>query len=496
MGNWVRIIGGGAVALVLVWTGVWFAGRGEVNDRLDAELDMLRSVGLEISYDDRSVGGFPTGYRIDFDNLVLTDSYRGISYRAPTLSAEIDPTAPDRLTVRLPDRMTASVARAPQVDGTPTPPAEITIAAENMRATLSDTARREATLKARNALIVSTLPQENFSLAVDLIGIDLISERPTPPTAEAVMRANFDRIDFALSGRGPGGAMVAVEGELNAPLLAGRTDLGAATSLAAALGAGQLGRTNVVLQTGRISTEIGMEGSEATADGAAGMTAATTASRMTLENGAATLAVSAETALWHLTPVDGENPFSGRINMQSLETIYTAPLALRQAGEPVSLRLALSNVSPDEALWQRLDPDETLSREDWHFVADIDGTIRPAEAEEGGGLGTETAELEAITLKTMSLNGLGADIDMRGGVTFPPGTQRPEGTLTLRLVEAVGLIGKLFQAGLIDNLMAQRLALLAANYTQRTESGALQSEIVFTADRGILINGDPVGIDP
>lgn len=56
-----------AIALT-VWTGVWLAARAEVIQHMDSRVSRLKAAGYQLTWGDRSVGGYP--FRLD---LVLTD---------------------------------------------------------------------------------------------------------------------------------------------------------------------------------------------------------------------------------------------------------------------------------------------------------------------------------------------------------------------------------------------------------------------------------------
>ncbi|MEL7466662.1 MAG: hypothetical protein AAFN79_21490, partial [Pseudomonadota bacterium] len=65
---------GGAIALAVIWTGGWFAGKTFiVEPEADKAVEQLRSGDLFFSYETREVGGFPLAYDVAYTSVAVSN---------------------------------------------------------------------------------------------------------------------------------------------------------------------------------------------------------------------------------------------------------------------------------------------------------------------------------------------------------------------------------------------------------------------------------------
>ncbi|MEO1613365.1 MAG: DUF2125 domain-containing protein, partial [Pseudomonadota bacterium] len=100
---------GGVIAVAVIWTGGWFAGKSFiVEPEADKAVEQLRSGDLFFSYDAREVGGFPLAYDVAYTGVSVSNG-QGWRWEAPSMTVGsgvtdggaliVEPSEESRLTV-------------------------------------------------------------------------------------------------------------------------------------------------------------------------------------------------------------------------------------------------------------------------------------------------------------------------------------------------------------------------------------------------------------
>lgn len=113
-----------AVLAVIVAAGVsglWFMNRGVAKDLIVAALDDAKAAGVDVVYDDLSIGGFPLGYEGTLTNVVAQNASAGVQISFPSASASVSVTDPDTVIFNLPAEATLiDLAPGGELTGRPT----------------------------------------------------------------------------------------------------------------------------------------------------------------------------------------------------------------------------------------------------------------------------------------------------------------------------------------------------------------------------------------
>ena len=85
--NQIRIIASIGFLIILGYSSLWFTVAFEFEDQAAEELSTLRNIGMHVSYDDISLGGFPYRIALKISDLEITDPNKGYQYSS--VSTEI-----------------------------------------------------------------------------------------------------------------------------------------------------------------------------------------------------------------------------------------------------------------------------------------------------------------------------------------------------------------------------------------------------------------------
>jgi hypothetical protein len=501
------VIAAGAVLLGAAgWSALWFAGRGAVGERLDAEIARLVAHGYGIAHGGREIGGFPQGYRVTYRDVVIkvpgAGGQEGGSYHLPEIVAEVAATDVDRVVTRFPGKFRLDLPVAAETRARyPGLPERILveIEADGLAADIDGllSAEREMAITARSILMVSAGPDQTSNIAVELKGVGFTGTLPRDAGAFPVTSVStVDRIEYAIAVTNADASPTALEGALNAVRMTAQTDI-AGPSAWVEMFTGGTGTSNMAYQTGASDGAIRAAGGPAGREVILTFAAGSTAGTVAIADGRIRLDAASQANRFALTVAPGaegaEDPSYGA-DLRAIEFGYAVPLAPSDAMSPVILRLALDQATPNEALWTLLDVNGKLPRGPARLVIDLEGTARvtaPLTEQRPGA--APPFELGNFSIKAADLTALGAGVTARGDVEFLQPIQQPIGKVTVTLTNAARLLGNLAEAGLIDPGTAQTAMLMADGLTvPGAGAGERVAEIEMSLD-GITVNGMPVG---
>ncbi len=488
----------------VVWSGLWFAGRGKVAERIDAEILLLAAQGVAFSHGGREIGGFPFGYNVSHRDVTLRYKANGSIIRLPEITAEVTADDIDRLVIRLPAKFSMEMPYPATPDAaTPAKTVVFDIEASDLVMVASGWSGpdRESSITAKSLLIATGNADQPPTVAIEITGIDS-KFRNTGTTVTSATR--LARFDYAYAGFAPSGAPFTFEGLIDKLVLTGRIDTGrieAGTNLASGSGA-----ADMTYQTGASKAAIrAVSGEPVPQGGTLVFSAGSSAGTATLGEGIVEIATSSRASTIMLLPepmpetvpeTAGAKGFGA--SLRSIEALYKAPVAPSDAMAPFSLRFALDEVVPDVVLWGLLDAKDALPHDPARLVADIEGTGRITK-DMAALLPGEAMPLEFgnILVNALDLNAMGAIVTTRGELEFLQPINLPLGNLTVKLTGLMKLIEKLADGGMVNPQVLQTAAVLAAIYSTPVgaEPDDRVSEIEMTMG-GIAVNGLAIGGGP
>ncbi|HSF94409.1 MAG TPA: DUF2125 domain-containing protein [Thermohalobaculum sp.] len=474
------------------WSALWFFGRGEIDTIVDGELARLRASGYEIEHGARTVGGFPFSYRVTYHDVTLRDPGTGTLYHLPRIAPEINAAEPDRLTIHFPEKfrieMPLDQAARDAMPGMP-PALAVDVEASGLKVVAAGlhTPDRQFFLTADSLLAVTGDTEQPLNLAVEMTGLDAALSQP--PSGPSTGRAAMSSFEYSFTELQPVGASTA-EGSAKDLRLTISSDTGGTGFQAALAGTGT---SKTAYQTGAAEGALRTLDGEGTVNGEFTYAAASTAGTLTIAHGSAELKASsrANTAAVVSAPTpDLPSPTALGAVIAAVEFQLTTPILPRAEAAPFTLRLALDGAEPDPALWALIDGEAKLPREPATLIVDLEGTgrippgaaiPRPGEA--------QPFEFGTLSIKTVDLSLLGASLAARGEVAFEPVSQQPTGQVTVTLIDALALPGRLAEIGLIDQASAAMAMMMAETLTEPGATPAERVARIEMTEGAMTVNG-------
>ncbi len=186
-----------------------------------------------------------------------------------------------------------------------------------------------------------------------------------------------------------------------------------------------------------------------------------------------------------------------RIDVDALTMALTTPAEPVAESVPVSVDLGLTGVTPSEQIWQLLDPGADLPREPAELRLSLSGRMFWQTDQD-----PPVPALERVSLDTMRISALGAEISGDGGVQFtPPATPgrpgKPVGALAFSLTGFNALLDKLAALGTLPQgqIVGLRMGLGILAMPGEGED-TLRTEVEFAPDGVVVVNGAPVARMP
>ncbi|MEM6421793.1 MAG: DUF2125 domain-containing protein, partial [Pseudomonadota bacterium] len=390
MTRYLAIAGGVVLIGAVGWAGLWFAGRGEVEEQITLGIERLKRDGLIVETGNLGIGGFPFAYVAQAKDVTVTND-TGIVVELPTVEATVALGTEGEVTVTLPATGLVTVP-APQSDAEPMTLTELGTYAGRYRLDMDDAIvllSREETIGAPiwSASLTATSVKavrepEAGQLGLEVLETELTafgvngSFAPPPPGPESLGRVllNAERIDYLLAERSDRGARSA-DLQVTDYTLTARIPRNNPT-----------GDRRVSLQTGFVAATMANEmAPEGGADAAAAQPAGGYGGKIDLsaETGAALLVVedgqlSASTTIdeigLRLTPTDPDVALRGAAAVDRLDISVAQPVDDQATdGAPLSMRLAAGILELDDDAWAALDPEGALKRVGAEFHAEMKG---------------------------------------------------------------------------------------------------------------------------
>lgn len=491
-----------SVAAIAGWSGLWFAGRGAVNDRLDREIAQLNAQGIEVTHGAREIGGFPFGYRVIHRDVTIVEPASGATYRLPEVTTAVSAGDVDQLITQFPAKFRIDVPLSEaQRAGMPGMPEILAVDVESSDFVLTSSGivgeGQAIDATAKSLMIVTGGPDQPLNFAVEFTALEMKGTLPARASSLPVTSATtVERLDYAYTIHDPNSPTVTLEASIDNLRLTGDSDIRDQAGLLALLANGT-GTSSVTYQTGANHGVVRAGNDPEHLIGTFNFAAGSTAGTFSLTNGVLDIATASQANRFTLTTAASPDAPQGKAfggEMGVVEMRIAAPFAPSDAMTPVSLRFALDQVVPDETVWQLIDANGKLPHDPARLVIDIDGTARITKDLTKHRPGNEPPfEFGNVSIRSADIAALGASIATIGDLQFKQPLNQPTGTVTVTLTKAPELLVKLVDAGFVDAVDAQTVMMMASGFTVAgSEPGELVTKIELGED-GITVNGQSIG---
>lgn len=200
-------------------------------------------------------------------------------------------------------------------------------------------------------------------------------------------------------------------------------------------------------------------------------------------------------------------PIPISMSMAQSKLNFAMPVKKSNEEQDFALGFTMGDFTVSDMLWGMLDPGAQLPRDPATVALDLTGKAKVLfdflDADQSAALassGASPGELNALTLKSLLVDAVGARLSGSGDFTFDNsdtasfgGIPRPQGAVDLKLVGGNGLLDKLVAMGLLPSQQAMGARMMMGLFAVAGEEpDTLNSKIEFNEEGHILANGQRI----
>ena len=195
------------------------------------------------------------------------------------------------------------------------------------------------------------------------------------------------------------------------------------------------------------------------------------------------------------------------LNMVESKMNFAMPVQKSDVEQDFALGFTLGDFSVSDMIWGMVDPGAQLPRDPATIALDLTGKAKvlfdmfdPNQAAALASSGAQPGELNALTLKNLVVDAVGARLTGNGDFTFDNsdlatfgGMPKPTGAVDMKLVGGNGLIDKLVAMGLLPEQQAMGARMMMGLFAAAgTEPDTLTSKIEINDEGHIMANGQRI----
>lgn len=195
------------------------------------------------------------------------------------------------------------------------------------------------------------------------------------------------------------------------------------------------------------------------------------------------------------------------LNMALAKFNFAMPIQKSDEEQDFAFGFTMGDFTVSDMLWGLLDPSAQLPRDPATLALDLTGKAKvlfdfmnPDQAAALESSGAAPGELNALTLKNLVVDAVGARLTGTGDFTFDntdlvsfDGMPRPTGAVDLKLVGGNGLLDKLVQMGMLPQEQAMGARMMMGLFAiAGTEPDTLNSKLEINDAGHILANGQRI----
>lgn len=481
-----------AVVAVAVWSGLWFAGQGQIQDRINLEVARAETRGKTITWEALDIGGFPFGYEVTGTNVAFTNAETGLLVRAPKVVSSVDaanvdlveirPTGEIRIDLPIPEDTRATDPRLPKS-------LKLVLVADDLLATLEGFATQGGRMRISAPVANVRMDQDDTPTKLDMTitGLQMASLRSGDKLTTSTQA---DRVAVNLEGEDTNGQASEIETLIETLTLTTAAEWATGSNVNEVLFGAQQGAVDIVYTAGTIATTATT--TDSTGQGGGVFSFAGSAGTGVIGVLPGMLEVRAESRQnrWTVKPKQPDSPVRGTIQAEAVQTFYKMPTGPTQTPQAASLRLAVLDLNADEELWTTLDPDQRLDRSQSELLLDLEATAKiDGRLDQLAPTQAFPVQLSNISVNALDLKALGAELTASGDVEVLQPINLPLGALKIQLTNGEALLLALKQTELIDETMRATAAAMLQVYARKIDGqDRYETNLSFEND-GVKMNG-------
>lgn len=486
------LIIGGLAGAAIIWSGAWWAGKEfYVAPRADAAVEQIRGGATFFSFDKRTIGGFPFGYDVAFENVAISDASTFWRWTAPLIRLETGLADAGEMKVTM-SSASVLVVETPLLGGPADgSPMVFDIVSDDLSATLTgDEAENEAVITAASI----TLSQKKGASIITggnaaLTALSAVIE--TQPAAGIyVADVNADRVTV--------GYQYSADGVNESSNLSEMTGVQIDVETRA-LSNGDLGA--ILASDGAAKVKFAAESYKGTGASSGGPSTppvsvihegGETVAELSIADGKAFYAAEVRDADMKVD-MQAPGPLSAlAFALGGIEMSMEMPLKQADEAQPYAIKLEMDDLAIDDSIWAAFDPLEKLDRSAMQLDIDITGGARVLTDFLGGQLSQSPIDLETFEIEEFELEALGAEAKAKGAFAIAGDASRSDGEMELTVEGGLALLDNLTAAGLIPVEALGAYQALIAQFTVRDGDEDKLTTKIESRRGSVSINGQVV----
>ncbi len=488
----IPLIIGGLAGAALLWGGAWYAGKiFYVEPRAEAAVEQLRSGAAFVSFDKRTISGFPFGYSVAYEMVAVSDASTLWRWTTPLVRLETGVATAGELTVTVAETSVLVVEPALLGAADDGFPMVFDILSDDLTVALSgDNAKGEAAIRAakitltqkEGVSVISGGQAELVALTADIaVGAE-----------DGAYAGDIDAGEMSLSYRlsvdgvnesSNQSKMTGIEIDFETRALSGG-DLG---QMIASDGLARFEFSAKTYNGGASST-----GGPSAPPVTASYTGGETSALIAVEDGRARYAGKASNIDMNVV-MDGPSPFPvPSFKLDGFNMAMEMPLKQAADAQPYAISLDLDDLQIDDAIWAAFDPLKKLDRDAFEMTLAITGGARVLTDFMGVQLTQSPIDLETLEIEKFEIEALGAKAEAQGLFEIAGDASRSDGEMMVSVDGGLGLLDDLVAAGLVPVEALGAYQALIAQFTVRDGDKDRLTTKIESRRGQVTINGQLV----
>lgn len=476
------------------WSAIWFAGRSQIEDRLDLEVARAEARGIRVTWEDRVIAGFPLGYEVRATGVAVTELSNGLLVRIPQMVSRVDASDVDLLDTVLGGEITVDLPipeRRREMDPTLPKVLLARITGDDMRIHVTGLTAEAPQVgwQANTVRMAIDQPDLPNTLDLEIVQMDGQARRSGSMLTSGLQA---QQLVFRMDGEDVSGLRSEVEVMLDALSVTTRSDAVQGNDISSLLFAGGDGSAELVYTIGRTATRMDARHPTEETGGRFGYAGTTSTGVITVAGGVIEARGDSRQNQWTFDPVSATSPLRGTVEVETLQGQTRFPTAPTEDLQDSAMTVELLGVTGDELFWSTLDPGARLDRAKSEFSMDIEATAKlTSRIDQLAPHEPFPLQFSNVSVNRMDLAALGAKIQASGDVEVLQPLNLPLGEVKIGLENATPTLQALTEAGLLDEGLRQMAGAMLQIYARDVGDGRHETELSF-GNQGMTVNGLPI----
>ncbi|MGB0504898.1 MAG: DUF2125 domain-containing protein [Pikeienuella sp.] len=480
--------------IAAIWSGGWFGVKAfVVEPEADRAIEVIRAGKQYLSYDNRSITGFPFGYLVHYDGVQLSDEGGIWRWSIDGITAERG--TAETILMFQPGSVVSLDTKS---FGAPddTPPVLFELETDALIITAPDDPSSTPTIMSADHLSVTQKGAATFLSGLRLNMAGLKADYTLEDGSKGSFNYSVDGYETSYNLIQPDGGEQWAKSKSSAMVSKGYYNLSgfdAANPLDFLQGEGAI---NVTMKSEGFSGETGLSGDPNTPPFT--MSYQIDDSDLLLQIESGSLRYAGETgAIGTTLTFDDPAPLpSGDINVAGMSVDIRFPYSPSEQPQSYLMAFSMGDLVVDEAFWSMGDPSGAIPRTPAGFAMEIGGEAIIHDylnSLNAGSTATESpAEVQTVEIRQFDINAAGITVGLQGDLTVPNDAATPNGEIELKLSGISALLDNLVSGGIIPAPAADQYRAMWPSFLTAGDQPDTYTSKIVAKDGQVSVNGQRV----